>query len=143
MRFVILLLISSLLISCEQSSPISAPQSDPSPPLALLAPPSPEEIRQAKMEALEAEIADIKRQISTLEKRLEKAKLELATVDGPINLNSASKDVLMQLPRCGEKTAVAIIKYRPIEVLEDLLMIPGIGQKTLDLWEPYVTCEGN
>jgi len=143
MRFVILFLISALLlISCEHSSPISVPQSDPSPPLAL-APPSPEEIRQAKIQALENEIADIKRQISTLEKRLEKAKLELATVDGPINLNSASKDVLMQLPRCGEKTAIAIIKYRPIEALEDLLMIPGIGQKTLDLWEPFVTCEGN
>ena len=142
MRFAILLLISSLLISCEQSSPISAPQSDPSPPLAL-APPSPEEIRRAKMEALEAEIAGIKRQISTLEKRLEKAKLELATVDGPINLNSASKDLLMQLPRCGEKTAIAIIKYRPIEALEDLLMIPGVGQKTLDLWEPYVIWKGN
>jgi competence protein ComEA len=59
-----------------------------------------------------------------------------------ININKASKDDLMLLPRIGDKMSDRIILYRsetPIMNEEDLLAIKGIGPKTLEKILPFIT----
>lgn len=54
---------------------------------------------------------------------------------GPVSIQSGSKEDLMRLPGIGEKTADKIIEYRtahPFTVLEDLKEVPGIGEKTFE-----------
>lgn len=59
-----------------------------------------------------------------------------------IDLNEADIETLCLLPGVGEKRAADIIAYRDeiggFVSLEDLLQIPGIGEKTLDSWRDYV-----
>jgi competence ComEA-like helix-hairpin-helix protein len=54
---------------------------------------------------------------------------------GPININKASANELMQLPQIGEERAVAIIEYRKnhgdFETTSELIRVPGIGPKIL------------
>ncbi len=54
---------------------------------------------------------------------------------GPVSIQNGSKDDLMRLPGIGEKTADKIIEYRtahPFTALEDLKEVPGIGEKTFE-----------
>jgi competence protein ComEA len=59
-----------------------------------------------------------------------------------LNINTAIKSDLIQLPKIGPVTAGRIIKYRdkngPFKTFEDLLKIKGIGSKTLDQLKPYI-----
>ncbi|MDX2375473.1 ComEA family DNA-binding protein [Microbacterium sp. LRZ72] len=59
-----------------------------------------------------------------------------ATVDGTVRLNSATIDELETLPRIGPEMARRIISWRdengPFVAVEDLLAVPGIGEKTLE-----------
>jgi competence protein ComEA len=51
---------------------------------------------------------------------------------GPVNINAAGKEELMELPGVGEKTAEAIIEMRahvPFRKPEDLMNVKGIGEK--------------
>jgi competence ComEA-like helix-hairpin-helix protein len=52
---------------------------------------------------------------------------------GPVNINKASINELMQLPHIGEKLAIAIIEYRKtyggFKTKSELIRVPGIGQK--------------
>ncbi len=54
---------------------------------------------------------------------------------GTVNINSASKEQLMQLPGIGEVKAAEIIKTRKksgkFKKADDLLKVDGIGEKTL------------
>ena len=59
--------------------------------------------------------------------------------DKPIDLNTASNEQLQEIPGVGPVTADKIIAGRPYEFVEDLLKIPGIGQKTLAKIKPCVT----
>lgn len=56
----------------------------------------------------------------------------------PIDLNTATLDELMSVPQIGPATAEQIIKRRPIEKLEDLLEIYGIGEAKLKVFSQYV-----
>ncbi|MDD5277506.1 MAG: helix-hairpin-helix domain-containing protein [Methylovulum sp.] len=56
----------------------------------------------------------------------------------PVNINTAdAKTISDALSGIGPKKAEAIIKYRtekhPFKTLEDLLDVPGIGEKTLEM----------
>lgn len=57
------------------------------------------------------------------------------TKDYRININSASKVQLMELPGIGETISERIISYRtehgPFQSTDDLLNVAGIGEKTL------------
>ena len=49
-----------------------------------------------------------------------------------ISLNNSSLDQLVSLPGIGPSTAQKIINNRPYSSIEDLLLVDGIGQKTLN-----------
>ena len=59
-----------------------------------------------------------------------------AGASGLVNLNTADSTQLETLPRVGPETAKKILDYReasgPFTSVEQLLEVPGIGQKTLD-----------
>jgi len=59
--------------------------------------------------------------------------------DEPLNLNSATKEELEQIPGIGPVTAIKITDGRPYESVDDLQRIPGIGPKTVEAISPYVT----
>ena len=62
--------------------------------------------------------------------------------NGKININKATVEDLMIIPGIGEKTATRIIEYRhthgKIRNLKELDSIQGIGPKTLELLEDYI-----
>ena len=62
-----------------------------------------------------------------------------------VNINTATIDELTQLNGIGEKKAQLILDYREQNGLfmtkEDLMNISGIGEKTFDSLEPYITID--
>lgn len=71
--------------------------------------------------------------------------LPAMAADGQVNINSASAEQLEMLPRIGPAIAGRIVEYREaqrFEAPEDLLLVKGIGEKTFDLLEDYVTVSG-
>ena len=63
-----------------------------------------------------------------------------------VNVNEAGLSQLALLPRVGPALADRIVQHRKengkFEATEDLMLVRGIGEKTFDLLEPYVTLEG-
>ncbi len=59
-----------------------------------------------------------------------------------VNINTADKKLLTQLPGIGPVTADAILKYRDtngqFKSIDDLTKIKGIGNKTLAKLKPYL-----
>jgi competence protein ComEA len=55
----------------------------------------------------------------------------------PININTAGVDELTQLKGVGPTYAAKIVQYReangPFKTPEELMSVPGIGQRTLEL----------
>jgi competence protein ComEA len=60
-----------------------------------------------------------------------------------VNLNKASESELQTLPGIGPSKALAIIEYREtnggFQTVEDLKKISGIGEKTFEKLEPYIS----
>jgi competence protein ComEA len=65
---------------------------------------------------------------------------------GVVNVNDAGTDELALLPRIGPAIAQRIVDFReengPFKAKEDLMLVRGIGEKTFELLESYVTLEG-
>ena len=63
-----------------------------------------------------------------------------------VNVNSADATQLALLPRVGPSVAQRIIDFRkengPFKSPEDLMLVPGIGEKTFQLLKPYVAVSG-
>ena len=62
--------------------------------------------------------------------------------DGRVNINKASVEELVELPRVGETVAKRIIEYRekngPFKQVEDLKSVRGIGDKVFDQILPKI-----
>lgn len=59
---------------------------------------------------------------------------------GPININTATVEQLMELPGIGETYATRIVEYRtengPFDSVGALIHVPGIGEKRLEaIWD--------
>ena len=74
------------------------------------------------------------------------AAIPALAADGVVNINSAGSEELMLLPRVGETVAQRIIEFREeigtFKSTEDLLLVKGIGDKTFERMEPYVSVSG-
>jgi len=59
-----------------------------------------------------------------------------------ININTATKDELLQLPGIGEKTADLIIEYRKknglFNTVDDIKQVKGIGEKKFEKLLPFI-----
>ena len=60
-----------------------------------------------------------------------------------VSLNNGTLQELMQISGIGEKTAQNIVNYREthggFHSVEELLNLPGVGEKRLAEWAPYLT----
>ena len=74
------------------------------------------------------------------------AKAEPKAEGKRVNINSADASQLALLPRVGPSVAQRIVAYRkengPFKKPEDLMLVPGIGEKTYGLLKPYVAIAG-
>jgi competence protein ComEA len=63
-----------------------------------------------------------------------------------VNINTASVDELMLLPRIGPSVAERIVDFREqngrFKTAEDLLLVRGVGEKTFELIRPHVAVSG-
>jgi len=60
-----------------------------------------------------------------------------------VNINTATRTELVQIPKIGEKTAEQIVEFRkingPYKRIEEIMNIKGIGEKTFLSIKPYIT----
>lgn len=64
---------------------------------------------------------------------------------GVVNINQASAEQLMLLPRIGESKAKRIIEYRqktPFKTVLELGRVKGFGMKSLRLLKPFIRIDG-
>jgi competence ComEA-like helix-hairpin-helix protein len=59
-----------------------------------------------------------------------------------VNINNATEAELETIPGVGPALAASIIAGRPYESIDDLVRIPGIGERTLEGMRPFMTPDG-
>lgn len=62
---------------------------------------------------------------------------------GPVDLNTASSEVLESLPGVGPDLAERIIAGRPYEKLEDIMKVKGIGEATFQKMRPRLALDAS
>lgn len=62
----------------------------------------------------------------------EKTVVEVANIEGKVNINTASSSELEELPGVGPSTAKKIIEGRPYKRIEDIMNVKGIGEATFE-----------
>jgi competence protein ComEA len=76
------------------------------------------------------------------EKSAKTAKKAKKEIPHDVNINTADKDLLTQLPGIGPVTADIIIQYRKdngqFGSIDELTKVKGIGNKTLEKLKPYL-----
>ncbi|MBE9537139.1 MAG: helix-hairpin-helix domain-containing protein [Proteobacteria bacterium] len=69
------------------------------------------------------------------------------SLQGKLNINTASKQELILLPEIGEVRAAAIVAFRSksgsFKALDDLTLVSGIGEKTRESIKPYIKFTGD
>ena len=69
-----------------------------------------------------------------------------AAPEGKVNINTADAEALALLPRVGGVVAKRIVDFRQengdFSAIEDLMLVQGIGERTFEQMEPYLTLEG-
>lgn len=67
-------------------------------------------------------------------------------ISGVVNINTATLDELQILPGVGESRAKLILEERTrrggFKSVDDLLVIKGIGEKSLETLKPHLVLEG-
>jgi len=60
-----------------------------------------------------------------------------------VNINTATRTELIQVPKIGEKMAERIVDFRkangPFSRIEDIMNVKGMGEKTFLAIRPYLT----
>jgi competence protein ComEA len=76
------------------------------------------------------------------EKTTKTAKKAKKEIPHDVNINTADKELLTQLPGIGPKTADTILQYRQdngqFKSIDELTKVKGIGNKTLAKLKPYL-----
>jgi len=71
----------------------------------------------------------------------------LAASEGVVNINTAGEAQLALLPRVGPSLAKKIVEYRQangeFKAPDELVLVPGIGDRTYELMAPYITVKGD
>jgi len=92
----------------------------------------------------------LKQKLQTLEDSLKstdkkKSKKEEKLKPKSININTATKEILITLPGVGESTAEKIIKYREthngFKKIENIMKVKGIGKKKFEKLKDYIYVE--
>ena len=64
----------------------------------------------------------------------------------PLDLNTAGAEALAELPGIGEELARRVVEYReengPFETLEDIMLVPGIGEGKFAALEGWIAVNG-
>ena len=72
--------------------------------------------------------------------------IPLYAAQGVINVNTATKEELMMLPGIGEKTASSIVAYRQVngsfKTIDDMTKVKGMSKKKLDKLRPALVLTG-
>jgi competence protein ComEA len=67
--------------------------------------------------------------------------------EGVVNINTASESQLMLLPRVGPSLAKKIIEHRQangeFKSPDELVLVPGVGDRSYELMAPYLTVKGD
>jgi competence protein ComEA len=74
-----------------------------------------------------------------------RAHAEPSTANGVVNINTATIEQLMLLPRVGESKAQRILDFRqktPFKTVNELGRVKGFGLKTLRLLKPLLRVDG-
>jgi competence protein ComEA len=70
----------------------------------------------------------------------------LLGAEGVVNINTAGETQLMLLPRVGPSLAKKIVEYRQtngeFKAADELVLVPGVGDRTYELMAPYITVKG-